>query len=58
MPMKARQKATWQLSKPRLHETAQIRMATKRQEISCKDNKKIRRQRKLSCRDFLAELAA
>jgi hypothetical protein len=53
---KKRQKASWELCKPRLHETASRSLVTRRQEVGFKDKKKIRRLLKLSSRRYETEL--
>jgi hypothetical protein len=54
--VKKRQKAAWELGKPRLHETAVRSMVTQRQEVGFKDKKKVRRLLKLSSRRYETEL--
>jgi hypothetical protein len=49
-------KPQWQLAKPRLHATAARKLATRREEMSYRDCKKVRRQLKLSARVYRAEL--
>ena len=55
MAMK-RQKANWELGKPRLHETTARNMVTRRQEVSHKDMRQVRRLLKLSSRKYGTEL--